>query len=89
MDTVDLAQYAIRGTDADWEAATKRSKASQGGSGTVSIKTKVRRQRVLAHTGVRSSFPSMPSAKSPDTVIDSCRIIIFVWFLMRKALRWY
>lgn len=43
LDTVDLAQYAIRGTDADWEAATKRSKATQGGgSGTVSIKTKVR-----------------------------------------------
>lgn len=42
MDTVDLAQYAVRGSEADWEAATKRSKAgSQGGSGTVSIKSKV------------------------------------------------
>ena len=42
LDTVDLAQYAIRGTEADWEAATKRIKATQSGSGTVSIKTKVR-----------------------------------------------
>lgn len=42
LDTVDLAQYAVRGTEADWEAATKRNKAvSQNGSGTVSIKSKV------------------------------------------------
>lgn len=41
MDAVDLAQYAVRGTEADWDAATKQSKISKGGGGTVSIKSKV------------------------------------------------
>lgn len=45
LDAVDLAQYAVRGTEADWDAATKQSKMSKGGGGgggTVSIKSKVR-----------------------------------------------
>ncbi|CAN0340682.1 unnamed protein product, partial [Scytosiphon promiscuus] len=44
LDAVDLAQYAVRGTEADWDAATKKSKVAKGGGGstTVSIKSKVK-----------------------------------------------
>ncbi|CAM9579055.1 unnamed protein product [Scytosiphon promiscuus] len=44
LDAVDLAQYAVRGTEADWDAATKKSKVAKGGGGstTVSIKSKAR-----------------------------------------------
>lgn len=35
---MDLAQYAVTGTDAEWEAVTKKK---NGKIGTVSIKSKV------------------------------------------------
>lgn len=66
MDTVDLAQYAIRGTDADWEAATKRSKAAQGGGGgggTVSIKTKVNTEQTWSASRIHTTR----TAKVADT----------------------
>lgn len=41
LDSIDLAQYAVRGTEADWDAATKKKKSKNGNLGTVSIKGKV------------------------------------------------
>ena len=46
LSSMDLAQYAVKGTEADWEAATKKKKAAMKGGGddnnvgTVSIKSK-------------------------------------------------
>ena len=41
LNSMDLAQYAVKGTEADWEAATKKKKKSSNNVGTVSIKSKV------------------------------------------------
>lgn len=43
---MDLAQYAIKGTEAEWESATKGKKAGKNGSvGNVSVKSQVRVSR--------------------------------------------
>lgn len=41
LESMDLAQYAVKGTEADWEAATKKTKGKNGTVGAVSIKSKV------------------------------------------------
>lgn len=43
LESMDLAQYVVKGTEAEWETATVKKRAKNGGiAGTVSIKSKVR-----------------------------------------------